>query len=1144
MGDHRTNTLHYGQLGTATYLPDLQIWEFSRKIEREPALIFYGHFKCSLPASSAWSNIHESSAPLTSKKEEALLKVRPELAPGLGLLSRYEVSSRAITVAATKFDPNVSNLLAVGTAVNFNYRSCGRSAIPIAVLADADSATSIQLVELDEESVPWPPDGDRLCHVPTLRSRGKALWMATAGPVQQICFAETLDEKSTWLAVRFLQATIVFRPQYNKLPLSAHYDEMDFVRGGQEDTHLDANPILHVSISLTGGLPHADVTFNPWYQQQIAIVDRQGNWSVWDIGKPRQSTIWRADRGPSGSLGLQGTLQKDEHAQRDHYDGWAAVSWVGDVHKLLVCDRRTIALFRINTDPVQRHPVDVGIERESEWILDIRRSQSNLASIFVLTTTQVFWLHVNSEGFPSSSCEEENQEISVLLSWRHFRDPEDTSLRLVPLLVHNDFSLVLTSRLNSMAQVFRFSFSPDDPSIPVSVADPCLLPLPTSSSGDGKIPKQLSDSSYFLSMMFQQVTDSNIMDPINDNKTLKLVKFVGQRANMEVIESLYVARIDSEEGAYEPYSFTPQRRKSVRSEKWVDEDDFIVDDLNEMVLLPSFQRKIWNEKNKILPGQPLRAFPYSENWTGLYELAAAAVTCLKGSRGGLALNRAEKKGAYEPYSFTPQRRKSVRSEKWVDEDDFIVDDLNEMVLLPSFQRKIWNEKNKILPGQPLRAFPYSENWTGLYELAAAAVTCLKGSRGGLALNRAEKKGKSFDSWLENMSDHMGDWAVRDSESSPNSRTLLEILPSPPSLDDIDRNTNDFDQILRTFSDSAQTLLAGYRITCVPMPYSPSACVSVSDSNSAHETPASVTKLYDSLVHNWLFRLPGDVPNKIRMAKEKMIRNIVMQLILSRIIITRRPDVELSDSHHISESEDLYSYLPSSAPASIEPLPQSKNPTLTVTSSTGHTGLDTDSFLPTSSQAATTATTTDTTPTPGTSAQPQTLYSTLRLYTALKPQQPPTLPRRITSTLSHWKLGTDPSTYNWRAAVHRLREEEMEIESQSASLRRKRRERRRLQKQQSQSQQSLGVNVDSYAASSLVSGSQVPVVRMSGRQSQRVGQSQESGSLLGSGMGIGAPAVLSSQGMEEVDVPMTRVEKGLIGGRKAVKGRKKNRAAGF
>ncbi|ODH49673.1 hypothetical protein GX48_04197 [Paracoccidioides brasiliensis] len=1050
MGDHRTNTLHYGQLGTATYLPDLQIWEFSRKIEREPALFFYGHFKCSLPASSAWRNIHESSTPLTSKREEALLKVRPELAPGLGLLSRYEASSRAITVAATKFDPNVSSLLAVGTAVNFNYRSCGRSAIPIAVLAGGDSATSIQLVELDEESVPWPPDGDRLCHVPTLRSRGKALWMATAGPVQQICFAETLDEKSTWLAVRFLQATIVFRPQYNKLPLSAHYDEMDFVRGGQEDTHLDANPILHVSISLTGGLPHADVTFNPWYPQQIAIVDRQGNWSVWDIGKPRQSTIWRADRGPSGSLGLEGTSQKDELAQRDHYDGWAAVSWVGDVHKLLVCDRRTIALFRTDTDPVQRYPVDVGIERESEWILDIRRSQSNLASIFVLTTTQVIWLHVNSEGFSSSGCEKENQEISVLLSWRHFRDPEDTSLRLVPLLVHNDFSLVLTSRLNSMAQVFRFSFSPDDPSIPVSVADPFLLPLPTSSSGDGKIPKQLSDSSYFLSMIFQQVTDSNIMDPINDNKTLKLVKFIAQRANMEVIESLYVARIDSEEGAY------------------------------------------------------------------------------------------------EPYSFTPQRRKSVRSEKWVDDDDFIVDDLNELVLLPSFQRKNWDEKNKILPDQPLRAFPYSENWTGLYELASATVTCLKGSRGGLASNRTEKKGKSFDSWLENLSDHMGDWAVRDSESSPNSRTLLEILPSPPPLDDIERNTNVFDQILRTFSDSAQTLLPGYQITSVPMPYSPSACVSVSDSNSAHETPASVTKLYDSLVHDWLFPLPGDVPNKIRMAKEKMIRNIVMQLILSRIIITRRPDVELPVSHHISESEDLHSYLPSSAPASIEPLPQSKNPTLTVTSSTGQTGLDTDSVLPTSSQAATTATTTttDTTPTPGTSAQPQTPYSTLRLYTALKLQQPPTLPRRITSTLSHWKLGTDPSTYNWRAAVHRLREEEIETESQSASRRRKRRERHRLQKQQSQSQQSLGVNADSYAASSLVSGSQVPVVRMSGRQSQRVGQSQESGSLLGSGMGIGAPAVLSSQGIEEVDVPMTQVEKGLFGGRNMGRKKKKKRAAGF
>ncbi|OJD26583.1 hypothetical protein ACJ73_02039 [Blastomyces percursus] len=446
MGDSRTNTLQYGHLGTATYLPDVQVWEFSRKIDREPSLVFYGHVKCAFPApETPGARIKlRNDRLLTDKDEDGLLKVRPELAPGLGLLRRHEALSRAITAAVAKFDPQVSNLLAVGNAVNLDRRGGrGDSTVPIAVLVCGDSAASIQLVELDDEGITWPPDSDGLVKVPTLQSREKALWMGTAGPVQQIRFAETVDEKSTWLAMRFLRSTIVFRPQQNKLPLSIHYDDMDFIRKNLEDTRLDANPVLEIPISSTGGVPHADITFNPWYQQQIAVVDRLGNWTVWDIGKQRQSTYWHADRGPSGTLDLEKARYHDERTQRDHYDGWAAISWVGNVHKLLVCDRRNIVLYRIDTDPIQHYAVDVNTQQESEWILDIKRSQLNLSSVFVLTTTQILWLHVNSDDFPSPSQRGDGQEITVLLSWRHFRDPEDTSLQLAPVLVQNCTALRL-----------------------------------------------------------------------------------------------------------------------------------------------------------------------------------------------------------------------------------------------------------------------------------------------------------------------------------------------------------------------------------------------------------------------------------------------------------------------------------------------------------------------------------------------------------------------------------------------------------------------------------------------------------------------------------------------------------------------------
>ncbi|OJD19251.1 hypothetical protein AJ78_00781 [Emergomyces pasteurianus Ep9510] len=1069
MGDHRTNNLQYGHLGRATYLPDLHVWEFARKIDRDPSLVFYGHTKCAFAApetSKAWNKIQNDGGWLTNKNEDALLKVRPELAPALDLFRRHEATSRAIMAAVTRFDPQVSNLLAIGNAVNRDRRGGGEeSTVPIAVLVHDDSATSIQFVELDVERVPWPPHSDHFVKVPTLQGREKAMWIGTSGPVQQICFAETVDEKSTWLAVRFLQSTTLFRPQRNKLALSAHYDDMDFMREGWEDSRLDANPIFDISISSTGGFPHADITFNPWYQQQIAIVDRHGNWSVWDIGMPRQSTYWHADPGPSGTLDPEGTPHQDERTQKNHYDGWAAISWVGNVHKLLVCDRRNIALYRVDVDPIQRHPVGVDIHQESEWILDVKRSQSNLSNIFVLTTTQIFWLHVNSDDFSSSSQQSDSEEITILLSWRHFRDPEDTSLQLAPLLVEKYFSLILYSRLNNMAQVFRFAFSPEDPSVPISVTDPFLLPLPSASSGDEKISEPSSDGTNFSSLIFQQIVNSSAIDPTNDSKTLRLVKCIGQRTNLEVIESLYVARADGEDEDYEPFSSTHPQRRTEKSAKWVD-DDFIVDDMNEAAIpLPTVRR----------------------NWNGYNEIARA---------------------------------------------------------------------------NSIHVSPYGENWVDLYECASAAVTELGGSKGKSSLSG--KKTQTFNYWLEDLTSNLGKLALSDSTLSSGSKTLLEILPSLPILDDIDRNTQYFEQFLTYLTDPMRNMLPpGYEITHLPMSYSSSANISLLAPGSGYTIPTNITKLYDSLVRDWLFPLPGDFPNKIRMVKEKVIRNIVIQLTLSRIVLTRRSAIPLPDPDaRIAETADgnlSPSHLPSSSLwSSQQPFTQSEHPTITITSSTGQTELDTASFFPSSPQATTTAAST-------------TPYATIRRYTSLtRPNQAP-FHRRVADILSHWKVGTNPSTYNWQATVRTLRDEaELESESQSASRRRKRREARRLQRQQQQQQQQRSqqsLNANSYMPSSSSSASasastsvppppasHVPVVRMP--RSQQEPQQQSSQGLgqalvLGTGTGMGASTrmVQSSQVTEEGDILMTQVERGVFGGRNAtsrrgVKERKKKRAAGF
>ncbi|OJD26584.1 hypothetical protein ACJ73_02040 [Blastomyces percursus] len=621
-----------------------------------------------------------------------------------------------------------------------------------------------------------------------------------------------------------------------------------------------------------------------------------------------------------------------------------------------------------------------------------------------------------------------------------------------------------------MAQVFRFAFSPDDPSIPMSVADPFFLPLPTSNSRGPRALEPSQAGVYFSSLIFQQIVNSSVTDPTNGSKTLMLVKFIGQRSDLEVIEALYVARADGGDETYEPFASTPPRVKTEKSSKLVDDDD-----------------------------------------------------------------------------------------------DFIVDDLNAVVLPLYAERRNWHRNSRNSREHPIGVSPNGENWVDLYELASAAVTEQIGNRGRSIMS--EKGSQTFNNWLENLTTKFEEFALGDSALSSNSRTMLDILPFPPFLDDIDRNTRDFDQFLTRLEDPTHSILPlGYEITHLPMIYSPTSSISIPDTGSRGVIPTNITKLYDSVVRDWLFPLPGDFPNKIRMAKEKNIRNIVMQLILSRIVLTRRsiPGPHDLSLRLISESakEDRPSSHPPSSAAWSSQAPyfaQSQNPTITTTSSHGKTELEQPNFFQASSQTTTAATATITTP-----------CATLRVYTSLKQPDQPRLTRRIADILSHWKVGTDPSAYDWQATVRTLRdEEEQDAESQSASRRRKRREARGLQRrQQQQSQQSYlpsssattpapasGPTLASTSSIPTPSASQVPVVRMWGslrqqQSSREVGQ----GSFLGPGTDRGATTssqmvVRSNQVTEEGDVPMTQVESGIFGGRNAssrrvAKERKKKRAAGF
>jgi RNA polymerase I-specific transcription initiation factor RRN6 len=212
-----------------------------------------------------------------------------------------------------------------------------------------------------------------------------------------------------------------------------HFPE-DTIPGSSKplkNSRLDANPIAEVSVSRTGGFSHADVTFNPWYQRQFAIVDIRGKWSVWEItGRQRlQQSTWAVERVKSGSLPLRDYKRKHSCPR---LDGWASIEWVHNVGSVVVSNRHSVIIYAFTDNQIPPRTVELGMAKQSEWVLAVQRNPRKPSQFFVLTTTRILWFHVRA----LSGEDDTSLSIYPKVSWRHFRDPEDTTLRLSDIVVY------------------------------------------------------------------------------------------------------------------------------------------------------------------------------------------------------------------------------------------------------------------------------------------------------------------------------------------------------------------------------------------------------------------------------------------------------------------------------------------------------------------------------------------------------------------------------------------------------------------------------------------------------------------------------------------------------------------------------------
>ncbi|MCJ1243508.1 hypothetical protein MMC30_000705 [Trapelia coarctata] len=296
-------------------------------------------------------------------------------------------------------------------------------------------------------------------------------WVGRGSPIQQLCFSEDNGQPGGMLAVRCSTVTTILQPIVRRRPVPPATagrkkpPSKDF-----KPSLLDPYPIVDLPITLTGDAPHVDVTFNPWDQHQLALLDSNGRWSIWNIEKrSKRRTVWTVRAGFSGNLPAE---EEDALDATSTSDSWGIILWVCSPTTILIAKRNTIVLQDTTTGIQQTLGHGLGLDEASEWIFDVKRNPRDSAQLFVLTSSCIFWLRVAVEEESS----EGGARTHILLARRHFRSHEDRGLQISVSATIEVIIVVLYSRSSDLATVFTFALT-SPMQLPQSISDPFVLPL-------------------------------------------------------------------------------------------------------------------------------------------------------------------------------------------------------------------------------------------------------------------------------------------------------------------------------------------------------------------------------------------------------------------------------------------------------------------------------------------------------------------------------------------------------------------------------------------------------------------------------------------------------------------------------------------
>ncbi|KAL8800309.1 MAG: hypothetical protein Q9182_005272 [Xanthomendoza sp. 2 TL-2023] len=462
--------LIYGHFGEPIYDPESRQWHYPRKSENAPRLRVLGQIRTLLSSELSHPTDHFGHTSSQRKQKiDQLIADYPELAPSSSLLPALAETSEAVQEAAAAYDQTSSDRLAYGRALHPSHHRNDSKTVPVVAVVGGAAGEAVRVIQLIPKI--FSPDGaDFHFQSNVLQSRVQGLWLGNGSPIQQLHFAESKGEPTEWLGVRYGGAVSILRISLREIEVPTLY-KIPYVPVFDSDVEFRIEFEHIVTLPLpSGSVCYTDICFNPWTPLELAVLDQSCHWKIWQIKSVNKNVgVWTVENGPSGSL----AKATPENGEIDlEQDGWGSLLFTDDGTGLLVCNRRTIVRFELREQPIIAFQmIKLGLNKSTDWILDIEQDFATSEHIFVTTSSRIFWIHLTSGYVEDTSriC------CAILLAWAHFRNPEDVSLSTQIVSVRSRTIVLLYSRLTGLKTLYTLDPGGNFPSID---CDPFLLRVP------------------------------------------------------------------------------------------------------------------------------------------------------------------------------------------------------------------------------------------------------------------------------------------------------------------------------------------------------------------------------------------------------------------------------------------------------------------------------------------------------------------------------------------------------------------------------------------------------------------------------------------------------------------------------------------